>query len=117
MHNIFERSCTYDCDLSLFKHLDLEPFDIKNQEEYNVGTVVLELGSKVRLWVTCAPAQFWRAEIFCKESGLIFSLATGSGSLADYWKTFKAVAEGMVVIKEIRPALSKKKGKKQWEEK
>jgi len=90
MGHIFDEATTYSDDLDLFERLGLEPFSVPLRVKHHVGDVTLD-GIVVRLWVTCAPAQFWEFEFTLK--GATYHVETASGSLSANWPTVVAVAE------------------------
>ncbi len=93
-----DRSKTYSRDLPLFRQLGLQPFEVATGEEaYFVGMVILEDGAWVRIWVDCAPAQFWTFCVRSKE-GAETRFKTGSGALSDYWPTAKLFADARIVV-------------------
>lgn len=98
LQDMFERSKTYLSDRDLFKELGLQPFDVKTHEESYIGNVSFENGSYVNLWVTCAPAQFYRAQIYDAEGKVKYEVSTGSGAFENHWPLFKALAQNMLVI-------------------
>lgn len=89
MSHIFDEATTYRGDLDLFEELGLAPFKVPLREKHHVGNVTLD-GIVVRLWVTCAPAQFWEFEFSLKGSG--YKVETASGSLKLNWPTVVAIA-------------------------
>jgi hypothetical protein len=104
----FENSYPYSQDVKLLKELKLAAWSAKHGEEKKIGIVVCK-ESTVEIFVTCLPAQFYK---FIIKVGLknydtdivshqIYEMTTGSGSLSDYWPMAKAIAENMVVIKEV----------------
>lgn len=88
---------TYDEDLPLFRKLNLNTFSTDTSEELYVGKVETNEYS-INLWVTCIPAQFWKAEILCKSSKKLTSVTTGSGGLLDYWSIFELIGQDMLVF-------------------
>lgn len=91
---------TYSCDLGLFKELGFSQFQTDYQKELFVGEHKIDCKSKIKAYVTCMPAQFWRFEITTVQNQK-FEVKTGSGSLSDYWPSILQIAEGMLVIKQI----------------
>ena len=92
---------TYPKDLELFRELGLKPFHSSDQKEFLVGRYELpESNAKVKIYVTCMPAQFWRFEITTEENKN-FEVNTGSGCLSDYWDGVLKIAEGMMEVKQI----------------
>lgn len=93
---------TYSWDLELFQKLGLTPFSIDNQDELFVGEYKLPHydTAKIKIWVTCMPAQFWRFEIETDEDKK-FEVSTGSGAMSDYWSSVLKVAEGMLVVNAL----------------
>lgn len=92
---------TYDWDVALFRDLGLPLFDgIPSHALYGVGTVKVG-DSTVTLWVEPMPAMFWTAEIETPGERR-YKVTTGSGSLSDFWPSIKKIAEGMLVVEEIR---------------
>ena len=100
---MFNKNVPYDWDLPLFAELKLKPFDAKTWEETFVGDIKIEdgEGGNVKLFVTCVPAQFWKAEISWDDRSDKLLLETGSGSLKDYWPTIKDLASRMVLVDKI----------------
>lgn len=93
---------TYAHDLDLFSELNLQPFrDAPHGERIEVGTVHLPAG-EVKIEVTCAPAKFWRFQLFPSDEGdgQRIIIRTGSGTLRDYWPSVVKFLQGMLVIEE-----------------
>ena len=99
----FNKSNTYFVDLPLFKELGLAPFNINTHEKKCIGEYKLPNydKAKVKISVTCTPAQFWEFEVETDEN-YKFIISTGSGALSDYWTSVLKVAEGCFVVKEIK---------------
>lgn len=96
-----EPSTPYKDDLHLFEELGLIKFSLPNWQEEFIGEVD-EKDYKIKVWVECAPAQFWTFEIYNKEAKKItYKISTGSGSLSDYWETIENFAQGMLTAKMI----------------
>lgn len=95
-------SKTYSQDLELLKELGLKPFQAPDQEEILVGQYKLphHKKAKVKIWVSCMPAQFWRFEINTEENRK-FEANTGSGCLSEYWPGVLKIAEGMMEVKKL----------------
>jgi hypothetical protein len=91
---------TYARDKTLFRELGLKTFS-NISGDYYVGEVLFPGGSKIKIWVCAAPAQFWKFEIYDKESKRTTIASTGSGGLVDFWPTVKLMAENMFVIDSI----------------
>jgi hypothetical protein len=112
---LFDCGETYDWDLPLFRKLGLQPFDVEVWQKHFVGEVRMENGSTVKVWVECAPAQFWTFEITSGETGDVTTLGTGSGNLNEYWPFVEKVADGMIVVKGVeRPNASKISDRRSW---
>jgi hypothetical protein len=94
--NVLNKASTYSSDRPLFKLIGLMPFiDIPTNKEYFVGEVKFKYGSVVKIWVSPAPALFWRFEVFVAESKKQLNISTGSGTLNDFWNAVKLIAECM----------------------
>ena len=93
---------TYSLDLQLFKELKLKPFSGNTHKEIFVGQYKLPHyeKAKIKIFVTCMPAQFWRFEVET-DGGQNFEVETGSGLMSDFWPSVIKVAEGMLVIKDL----------------
>ncbi len=92
---------TYSWDESLFNRLGLSHFkDAPHAEYLKVGRVELDDGAYVDVSVQCWPAQFWKFKIHSTDPERDITLATGSGTLTDYWNAARQIAEGMIVIKK-----------------
>lgn len=102
MSFIFIAAKTYSCDLELFKKLGLKPFKTNNQDELFVGEYELPdyERAKIKIFVTCTPAQFWRFEIETDENKK-FEVLTGSGAMLEYWSSALKVAESRLVVKAV----------------
>lgn len=96
-----EETKTYQVDLKLFQELNLKTFKTNNQEQFVVGEYKLPgyEKAKVKISVTCMPAQFWKFEIETDED-YKYVIRTGSGALSDYWNSVIKVAEGMFVVEK-----------------
>jgi len=94
----FENNHSYLQDVELLKELKLAAWSAKRCEEKKIGIVVCD-ESTVEIFVTCYPAQFYKFII--KVGSKVYEMTTGSGSLSDYWPMAKAIAENMVVVKEV----------------
>ena len=97
MSFMFGNSTTYIDDKYLFDKLGLKTFSLENNTEFYCGQVNFEDKSYVKVWVSCYPAQFWRFEVFCADTGKLHYFKTGSGSFRDYYPSMKFFAEGMIV--------------------
>lgn len=96
-----KKSTTYSCDIPLFEELGLKIFEVENHIETYVGEVDNDYWN-VKIWVECAPAQFWKFEIFNKELETItYNFRTGSGGFTDYWEIAKKLADGMITFDKI----------------
>ena len=93
---------TYESDLKLFHELGLKTFKTNNQEKLFVGEYKLPHCDKanVKISVICMPAQFWEFEIETDEDYKCV-VATGSGTLSNYWQSILLIAEGCLEIKII----------------
>ncbi len=90
---------TYRCDYELIEELGLERWNnIPLHREHRIGMVKLDSGAKVELFVKGSPAQFYAAKITIPELNRNITVRTGSGSLSDFWDTFRLVAEDMIVF-------------------
>lgn len=101
--NIFCKNIKpYSQDLNLFHKLGFDIFNINDPEEHLVGVYKFPTDepSKVKVFVTCMPAQFWRFEIL-NHAGEQIHLSTGSGSLTDYWDTVEKFATGHIFIDKV----------------
>lgn len=58
---------------------------------------------RVRVAISCWPAQFWRFDVTPPE-GASVRLHTGSGRLADYWPAVLLFAQAMLTIEPLTPA-------------
>jgi len=77
-------------DKELFERLGLNKIECKKYyEEYYLGEVVKkgDTGYKIKIWVSVAPAKFWKFEVFTNENKTTTILTTGSGNLCVYWDT------------------------------
>ncbi len=93
---MFDTYETYSCDKPLLAELGLQAFKGKVWEEVFVGEVKTDNdGSYVKIWVTGAPAQFYRFETYCADNGKRYTATTGSGNLKTFWPMVKAMAEDM----------------------
>jgi hypothetical protein len=98
--NFFDDYSTYRIDLPLLAELGLKPFRGKTWQEVFVGKVTLD-DALIFLWVTGAPAQFWRFEIVDFGNYQTHTVTTGSGSLSDHWPHVKRIAEGMLGVDSV----------------
>lgn len=55
---------------------------------------------RVRVALSCWPAQFWRFDVVSSE-GTRTRLHTGSGRLVDYWPAVKLFAESMITAESM----------------
>lgn len=103
MRNPLFMSKTYTQDLELFKELGLDTFETNDNEWVFVGEYKLPNYdvAKVKIYVMCMPAQFWKFEIETEED-MKFEIKTGSGYLSTYWESIMLVATGMFVAKELK---------------
>ena len=92
-------SSTYEWDLVLFKKLGIDTFTTEEQEKIYLGEHKFEHyeKAKVKIWVTCLPAQIWEFEVTTDEDK-VFSIETESGSLCDYWDSIEKIATDMLVV-------------------
>ncbi|NQU32301.1 MAG: hypothetical protein HQ521_03625, partial [Bacteroidetes bacterium] len=82
----------------------LNKIECKNyNEEYYLSEVVKkgETGYKIKIWVSVAPAKFWKFEVFTNENKTTTILTTGSGNLCDYWNTMELIGEGMIGVVSV----------------
>ena len=93
---------TYRVDLELFHELGLKTFKTESQEKLFVGEYKLPHydKAKVKISVTCVPAQFWEFEVETDEDYKCV-IRTGSGALSDYWQSVLKVAEGCFVVNAL----------------
>lgn len=89
-------------DIPLMVQLGLKEYQAEHAEKVFVGKVKDKDYGHVKIWVTCMPAQFWKFEIFCKETGHTTVFSTGSGSLSDYWEVAEKIMQGMIAIKGVK---------------
>lgn len=90
----------YRDDLPLFQELHLEPFSCKMWDKTFVVKIETEEGW-MEINVTCAPAQFFDFKIFCKDSGEVTEITTGSGTLRQYYPFAEQIMQGMIVVKSL----------------
>lgn len=93
---------TYQEDFELFQNLGLKRFKTDSRKKFIVGEYKLphyEKG-KVKISVTCLPAQFWEFEVETID-GKKFNIKTGSGTLSNYWDSVLKVAEDMFVVNPV----------------
>ncbi|AMM49968.1 hypothetical protein TH61_00545 [Rufibacter sp. DG15C] len=88
----------YKDDLPLILELGLDEFILESNVESNIGTVDTEDYS-IDVYVTCAPSQFWRFDIFNKVEGKRTVITTGSGMFTQYWDVAKMIGQGLVAVK------------------
>lgn len=105
---IFDEYATYHRDFPLLRELGLEPFHGKTWEEIYVGKVTVD-DSLVFIWVTGAPAQFWRFEIVDFGNYQTHTVTTGSGALTDHWPHVERIAQGMLGVTSVSFDPEKKK--------
>ena len=96
-----ENNTPHKEDLPLFKELGLEPFDLPVWKNHLVGEVETN-DYKIKVWVECAPAQFWKFEIYNKGAEKVtYKLSTGSGNFREYWKVAEMFAQGLLTSEMI----------------
>lgn len=95
--DLFNGFSTYSRDLPLLNELGLKPFRGKTWEEVYVGKVTVD-NALVFIWVTGAPAQFWRFEIVDFGNYETHTVTTGSGLLRDHWPHVERIAQGMLGV-------------------
>lgn len=98
--NFFDEYSTYSWDLPLLAELGLKPFHGKTWQEVFVGKVTLN-DALIFIWVTGAPAQFWRFEIVDFGNYQTHTVTTGSGSPRDHWPYVLRIAEGMLGMDSV----------------
>lgn len=91
---------TYEWDLPLMRDLGLRPFRGKVWGEIYVGHVTTDNGL-VFVWVTGAPAQFWRFAIVDFGNYKTHNVTTGSGSLKEHWPHIARIADGMLGVTSV----------------
>lgn len=96
-YDIFNEFRTYDWDLPLIRDLGLRPFRGKTWSEIFIGKVALD-DAIVFVWVTGAPAQFWRFEIVDFGNYNTHTVTTGSGALKNHWPHVERIARGMLGV-------------------
>ncbi len=95
------RAETSMTDRTLFAALGLNLFDVATGVEHFVGEVIEPHRSRVKIWVCCMPAQFWKFEIYCIDSDRTTTLSTGSGNMKNFWPFVRQVTAGMMVVDSI----------------
>jgi hypothetical protein len=90
----YEINTPYKEDLPLLLNLGLSEFII----ETNIGRVDTDEYS-IDVYVTCMPAQFWKFDILCLESGKRTVIETGSGSFTQYWDVAKMIGQNLISVK------------------
>jgi hypothetical protein len=95
-----ELNYAYPEDAALLRRLGLEPFSkLPHGREHLVGEVVVGDHGRVKIFVTCMPAQFWRFVIEAVDGERYrWEVRTGSGTLTRYWPAVEQMAEGMFVV-------------------
>lgn len=92
---------TYYEDQDLFTELCIPRFkEIPNWTSIRVGETYVS-DCKVEIWVEGAPAQFWTFNIEFPQ-GEKKRVSTGSGSLADYWKSIEYMCSGCLIIEDVK---------------
>jgi hypothetical protein len=106
---------TYDWDLPLLTELGLRPFRGNVWDEIYIGHAEID-DALIFVWVTGAPAQFWRFEIVDFGNYQTHCITTGSGSLRDHWPHVLRIAQGMMGVESVYwgPPLKGKTSVKQW---
>lgn len=107
----FERNEPYDVDAVLLERLGLPTWQAAHHEETLVGEVrpctnPEEPGkaTKIQIYVTCCPAQFFRFVIERKSEDEDYrgmervEVSTGSGTLSSYWPMALAIASHCLVV-------------------
>ena len=90
---------TYDTDFPLFAELGLSPFEkLDHMKEHHVGSAMVS-DRKVEIYVTPAPAQFWKFKIEKCLEGESCEITTGSGALSDYWPSVIVVCNSCFTVK------------------
>lgn len=111
----FSINTPYDDDRELLAELGLEPWRAPLNEETFIGEVFPypaeeepEGRTKIGIYVTCSPAQFYRFVIVRRSelddyAGMEeLSVKTGSGSLRRYWEMVMAVASNCLVVSNAK---------------
>ncbi|MFB9864089.1 hypothetical protein [Rufibacter immobilis] len=88
----------YKEDLPLILELGLNEFIIESHVETSIGTVDIKEFT-IEVFVTCAPSQFWRFDIFSKTESRRTVISTGSGTFTQYWKVAELIGQGLVAVK------------------
>lgn len=103
--NLLMSSHIDEDDLKLLSSLGIKPFTPVDEKEQFVGEYGFPYPTyekaKVKIFVSCLPAQFWRFEITTEE-GLIFNINTGSGFLYEFWPSIVLIADGRLNIDYIK---------------
>jgi hypothetical protein len=92
-----EINTPYKVDLPLLMQLGLREFICETNVSTSLGTVENEEYA-IDVHVTCAPAQFWRFDILCKEDGKRTVLETGSGTFTQYWNVAELIGRNLVSV-------------------
>jgi hypothetical protein len=112
----FDINRPYDSDYALLAELCLPRWKAPHRTEAFIGEVqpfaeteVPEERTKVKIYVTCAPAQFYRFVIE-RRSGAEgaagmeeVEISTGSGNLSRYWPMVMAVVNNCFVVGQPKP--------------
>lgn len=93
----------YSDEQALLDKLGVKPWpnDLPNWKPHTLEPIQVGNG-RVVITITGAPCHFFDAEIFGSEGGYT-KVSTGSGSLCEYWPMFRAICEGMLVVKDFKP--------------
>lgn len=99
----FSKSAPYSWELEFYKKHNIPLWETKELwQPHDLGTIYSqEDGSYIKAAVECAPAQFWKFDIYCAEDNRHIKISTGSGCLSKYFDIMVQIADGMVVVDEI----------------
>jgi hypothetical protein len=71
---------------------------LETNVETSIGKVETEEHS-IDVYVTCMPAQFWKFDILCLDSGKQTIIETGSGSFTLYWNVAELIGRNIITVK------------------
>ncbi|MER2997390.1 hypothetical protein [Pontibacter populi] len=94
---MYEINTPHESDLPLIIELGLNEFVCETNVETYIGSVdTIEFS--IEVFVTCAPAQFWRFVIVCKSNNNRTVIETGSGRFSEYWNVAKLIGQNLVSV-------------------
>ncbi len=103
---MFNKGKPYERDVKLLRKLGLNEWEANLNEETFIGEVFPPSNPNhknisIKVYVTCAPSQFYKFIVNNKDEDIHCVIETGSGSFTKYYPMTLAIAEGCLVVNPL----------------